>query len=511
MLDVLGFRVLPKDLTPHRGHGRRNPPRSRPVRSFATLQPPETRSGSVGHTPLVPRRASLVAACVAALLIVPGLGQTPLVDWDESIYAAVSLGVLHKGPFQLEWNGERYDRKPPLLFWAMAISYRFLGVSEAASRVPSALAGVATVGIAAWFAARRAGLLAGFAAAALILGSELFLERGGRRACTDALVIVFTMWALVRGQSDTRRVRYALGTGGVVGLAILSKGMMGLLAPAALWLAGAARRDRRQRKAALWMGSIGVLAACPWYVFQIVTDGTAFLATHFGREIANRVLQPIHGTGAPWWYPLWVLWSGGGPWVVLAFAASMVSGFADRSRRADTVPWLMAALVVLVISMAMQTKLPWYPLAALPMLAVSGSIALGGAVIAGHPEITAGLRAGLAIVALATLSTAVGARQSVLAGEQEFEDFRRFGVDVAPILANEPFIGATEEHPSLVFYCGRPIHTFSADELDRLLLDPKALPRAGLVSAAHATALIAAGAVELGRLGDRVLVRRGGS
>src|SRR5208337_5494593 len=83
----------------------------------AKREAPATERGSLGHTAPVPRRVALIAACVAALLILPGLGQTPLVDWDESIYAAVSLGVLQNGPFHLEWNGERYDRKPPLLFW----------------------------------------------------------------------------------------------------------------------------------------------------------------------------------------------------------------------------------------------------------------------------------------------------------------------------------------------------------------------------------------------------------
>src|SRR3974377_2174686 len=77
-----------------------------------------TERRSLGHTAPVPRRVALIAACVAALLILPGLGQTPLVDWDESIYAAVSLGVLQNGPFRLQWNGAPYNRKPPLLFWA---------------------------------------------------------------------------------------------------------------------------------------------------------------------------------------------------------------------------------------------------------------------------------------------------------------------------------------------------------------------------------------------------------
>jgi hypothetical protein len=161
--------------------------------------------------------------------------------------------------------------------------------------------------------------------------------------------------------------------------------------------------------------------------------------------------------------------------------------------------------------MAMQTKLPWYPLAALPMLAVSGSIALGGAGSAGRPKTLLALRASLVLVALATLSSALAARRDVLASEREFEDFRRFGTHVAATVSEEPFIGATEEHPSLVFYAGCPIRTFDPNELDRRLLDPKALPRAGLVPAEHATALLAAGAIELGRLGDRVLVRRPGS
>ena len=54
---------------------------------------------------------------------------------------------------------------------------------------------------------RRAGTLAALLSCSFLLGSTLFLERGGRRACTDALLLLFSMIAMAKAteRHATRR------------------------------------------------------------------------------------------------------------------------------------------------------------------------------------------------------------------------------------------------------------------------------------------------------------------
>ncbi|MBY0279000.1 glycosyltransferase family 39 protein, partial [Candidatus Binatia bacterium] len=201
------------------------------------------------------RLVVVLAVAGAAAALLPGLGATPLVDWDESIYASVGRAVHEGSALHLEWNGDPYDRKPPLLFWAIAASYRLLGVSELATRLPSALAGIATVALVAGVVARRAGSVAALLSTSFLLGSTLFLERGGRRACTDALLVLFSVYAMAKA-TEPRRTRRDVGLAGVaVGLAILSKGAAGALVPLALLVS--APLDAARRRLALAVGGVG--------------------------------------------------------------------------------------------------------------------------------------------------------------------------------------------------------------------------------------------------------------
>jgi len=471
-----------------------------------------------GH-PLATRAVSVrrrlvvvtVAVLAAAAALLPGLGATPLVDWDESIYAAVSRAVLDGSAWQLEWNGNAYDRKPPLLFWAIAASYEVLGVSELSTRLPSALAGIGTVAVIAGAVAHRAGALPAFACTAFLLGSSLFLERGGRRACTDALLILFStiaLWQATAPKPDRRRVIVA---GVAVGLALLSKGVAGVLAPAALLLA--APLDAGRRRLVAQVSSIGALVALPWYATQLVLRGGDFVASHVGFEVVERALRPIHGVGAPWSYPLTILWENGGAWVVAVPLVVVLRGLTDHSTWRVTLPWTCAAALILAASMSMQTKLPWYPLPALPMLAAAAGMALAGDRSEQRERrgrLAPARMASLALLVFAAANSLVlsaPARRAVLDDELQFEPFRTLGSQIAAALGDEPFIGATQENPTLVFYGGRPIRVYPPDELNRLLLDPGALPRAALIGEADAPAFLDLGAQEIARFGDRVLVR----
>ena len=447
----------------------------------------------------------LLVVLAAGSLFLPGLGATPLVDWDESIYAAVGRAVHDGSALRLEWNGAAYDRKPPLLFWAIAASYELLGVSELATRLPSALAGIATVAIVALAVSRRAGILAGLLSSSCLLGSALFLERGGRRACTDALLILFSVFALWRATAATTTRRNVVQAGIAVGLAILSKGAAGILAPAALLLA--APLDAARRRVAFEVAVIGAVVALPWYAAQVWFRGRGFLASHFGYELIERAMRPIHGVGAPWSYPLTVLWENGGTWIAVVPLLVLLSRWTDRATWRATLPWLCAAALVLGAAISMQTKLPWYPLPALPMLAVAAGMSLAGAA---RPKVPAARLVSVVLLAVAAGSSLLGsvqARRAVLDDEMQFEAFRMLGGQIAARLADEPFIGATRENPTLVFYGGRPIRVYPAGELNRLLLDPTELPRAALIDEVDAPAVLELGAEELSRFGDRVLVR----
>jgi 4-amino-4-deoxy-L-arabinose transferase-like glycosyltransferase len=457
-----------------------------------------------GRRPSVAGIGGVAAAIVAATLaLLPGLGATPLVDWDEGIYAEVARGVHEGSAWRLVWNGEDYDRKPPLLFWAIAASYEVFGVSEAAARLPSALAGVATVGVVATVVAQRAGMLPGVLSAAFLLGSTLFLERGGRRACTDALLILFSTLALWRATSGSGTWRTRFEAGGAVGLAILSKGAAGLFAPLALLLAA---RDRERCRDAGALAAIGIAVALPWYAMQLWGGGSTFLASHVGVELIARAVRPIHGVGAPWSYPLRILLDTGGLWVAIVVLVALARGAVDRTVRDAMRPWLSAAAVVMVAAIAMRTKLPWYPLPALPMLAIAGGLAVAGG-NGGRSWSRAAAVVVLTCTALNSVMLTGAARRAVLAGELEFEPFRQLGVRIASVLQDEPFIGSTQENPSLVFYGRRPVRVYQPDELSRLLLDPETLPHAGLLPEVDARALMAMGAEEIARFGDRILVR----
>ena len=64
------------------------------------------------------------------------LAGRPLYDPDEGRYAEIPREMLSGGDWVIpHLNGLAYIEKPPLQYWATAISYRLLGTSEFAARL----------------------------------------------------------------------------------------------------------------------------------------------------------------------------------------------------------------------------------------------------------------------------------------------------------------------------------------------------------------------------------------
>lgn len=86
----------------------------------------------------------------AALAIRLGLSALlPLADTTEPRYAEIARIMAETGDWITPWfdHGVPFWGKPPLSFWAQALSFKLFGVSEFAGRLPSWLANVLTVAL----------------------------------------------------------------------------------------------------------------------------------------------------------------------------------------------------------------------------------------------------------------------------------------------------------------------------------------------------------------------------
>ena len=105
------------------------------------------------------------------------LGAGSLAAWDEAIYAQVSKEIAQSGYWlTLHWEYQPWFEKPPLFMWITAFFYRLFGVSEFWARLPSALSGIALVGVTYLIGKLTSGKRVGFLAALILLTCYHFLS-----------------------------------------------------------------------------------------------------------------------------------------------------------------------------------------------------------------------------------------------------------------------------------------------------------------------------------------------
>jgi len=79
----------------------------------------------------------------------------PILIGDEAYYARVPVEMKERGDWLVPYfNGEPRYKKPPLMYWLVAVSQRIFGENEVASRLPSLLAVVLTSLLLLWFSSK---------------------------------------------------------------------------------------------------------------------------------------------------------------------------------------------------------------------------------------------------------------------------------------------------------------------------------------------------------------------
>jgi 4-amino-4-deoxy-L-arabinose transferase-like glycosyltransferase len=156
-----------------------------------------------------------------------------LLEPDACQYANISLEMLQKKSFlQVFYRGENYLDKPPLVFWLSSLSYYIFGVSTFAYRLPSFLFTILGVyssyRLASSLYNKKVGLLT---VIILITCQAYFLFNHDVRADTMlAGSVIFGIWQLHTFLNNNKIGNLILGFVGV-GLAMLSKGPIGIVVP----------------------------------------------------------------------------------------------------------------------------------------------------------------------------------------------------------------------------------------------------------------------------------------
>jgi 4-amino-4-deoxy-L-arabinose transferase-like glycosyltransferase len=340
-----------------------------------------------------PRRPLLWALVALVLLALwfAKLPQRPLAHPDEGRYAEIPREMVATGDWVTpRLDGFAYLQKPPLQYWATAAAYELFGASEWTARLWTALAGLLAV-IATWFAGRRLlGTDAGAYGALALLASPYFVVMSGINTL-DLGVSLFLSVAvfayLLSRQAATRapEAGWMLVAWAAMALAVLSKGLIGVVLPFATLVAYAAwHRNPRALARLHWLPGLALFVAitAPWFVLAARAN-PGFLEFFFLHEHFQRFTSTVHNRAGPIWYFVPILLLAVAPWIAAAAAGA---ARAWRARpEGDTVSprrfLLVWCVVVFAFFSTSQSKLPAYLLPIVPALALLAGDALAGGAV----------------------------------------------------------------------------------------------------------------------------------
>jgi 4-amino-4-deoxy-L-arabinose transferase-like glycosyltransferase len=321
-----------------------------------------------------------LAVAVASAVVVwfCGLEIRALFSPDEGRYADIAREMLQSGDWVTpRLNGLKYFEKPPLQYWATAVAFAVFGADEWTARLWPAFTGFLGLLFAAFAGARLAPGAPPLRTAAMFAGCWAYFL--GAQFLTLDMGLTFFLTAAMLAFLLSRRPGLPQGAErgwmlvawAAMALAVLSKGLVGVLLPALALLAYVViERDWKLLGRLHWGPGLLLFAvlAAPWFVL-VQQRNPEFFRFFFIREHFERFLLPNHHRPGPWWYFVPVLLVGLLPWT-FGLPAALIRGWragADGALRVDRFLVVWAAVITVFFSVS-ESKLPGYVLPAFPAL-----------------------------------------------------------------------------------------------------------------------------------------------
>lgn len=241
------------------------------------------------------------------------LGNRPLRDYDESIYAQVAKEALvshHQLGFT--WLGNEglgrnlfWFEKPPLMVWLTEFSYKVFGLNEFAARFWVAIFSVA-IFVLTYFTAellfnsQKTALLS----SSLFFISFQFIDNTGvlQFDIPVTFFILLAIFSFYLSLKVSNKFYYLFWL--ALGLGVLTKSVIGLLPLPIIFLYSIAYRDFSYLKLKqFYWGLVLFLAIIlPWHIIETVRYGKMFWGQYLLYHVLERFAQPLEGNKGTFWF-----------------------------------------------------------------------------------------------------------------------------------------------------------------------------------------------------------------
>jgi 4-amino-4-deoxy-L-arabinose transferase-like glycosyltransferase len=340
------------------------------------------------------RRFAVVVACLFAVLSalwLTDIGDRKLANPDEGRYSVLAMHMADTGDYVTpRLNGLKYFEKPPMQYWATALAFKTFGKSDWSARLYTALAGLLTVLLVSYTAARlltrEIGLFTGLALVAcpyyMALAEIVTLDMG----LTFWTTLTVCAFMLSQHTSPTstgagQRLGWLCVAAVASAGAVLSKGLIGIVFPGAvLFLYCLFNMDWRRLARINWWIAVPLflLVVSPWFVF-VADRNPEFLRFFFIHEHFQRFATTEHRRVEAWWFFIPILFVGVMAWAFLlvpAFLRAWRHGHDTARQPLDAKAFrplrfaLIWSLFIVIFFSLSGSKLPAYILPTFPFVAM---------------------------------------------------------------------------------------------------------------------------------------------
>ena len=386
-----------------------------------------TRTFNDRHTAIStikPETWSILLLIILTLIIYLGSsGFPPLLDDSDSFYAEVAREMNSRHDWITPYaNSIRFMEKPPLFYWLISLSFAITDTANAfTARLPTAITitalALVTFKIGKLLFGWRTGL---FGSLALATSAGMFLLT--RVLFPDALFTLFlalVIYSFLCWEKSERKTGALLWIYAFSGLAVLAKGLIGVVFPVAilsftLLLTGRAKEIFRliSLKGIL----LFLIIAAPWHILMGIRNPGFFwfyfINEHVLRFLGKRYpmdygMVPL---GAFWLlHMVWLF-----PWSIYLVTLCRPARikFAMREHGSNLVLLLVWAFTILLF-FSFSSRLEYYSLPALPALALLAGMQCErswekGWKLPGRALATVGILVGVIFVIVGVFVTAGG-------------------------------------------------------------------------------------------------------